>query len=610
MDPSSNRCTTSEATGGATAPPGEAQHLRKRFHSLIRAPLKEANSNIPSPILKKAKLNNAGETDKCDAVLAKRHQQNIAQAHHANHAQPAPPTHHASHAHPLAHAQQAQQAQKTGRLAGEELYHWQQSWRKIMRESTVYFEGITDCNSQQLTEYKRASKYLKQVGCEITPFYDNDVTIIISRRPYNAHKSYPPNDIFSNVSQLKIKVWDYDKVFRFLKNLGVNVGSHASTSATSTSATDAASVAAAADAKSKKDNLYTLLKEEKIYGTTDRDPSAKRDDLHYLEKNYLFVYDLTQKVRPIAVREWSDDGYPILNLSLDGKCPFIFEPLESHKSERKRMRRLQKYEATKDYRALLKQATNDIMNNAKHGGPANTIDTETANVSTDRDTYVESQLEHVAEAAIEEDIVGQVMEAEDDDTVSTENDDGAIEEDIFKQPHVSPNNVATFAPPPLARYLSCVQPANAKFQDVAASGYNGASGALNFSMDSNLNSAAQAAQAAQGNGLGPMVSQVPSRNLNNLKKRITMKRQKSQVAYENTHMLAKAAAKEEKELNPGYCENCRVKYDHFDDHIRSNRHRNFASDDRNFKEIDRLIATLNGSKSLGYVTLNGDYRYV
>ena len=65
----------------------------------------------------------------------------------------------------------------------------------------------------------------------------------------------------------------------------------------------------------------------------------------------------------------------------------------------------------------------------------------------------------------------------------------------------------------------------------------------------------------------------------------------------------------ERDLKPGYCENCRVKYNYFEDHISSNRHRNFACDDRHFKDIDRLIATLIESKSFGYVTSNGDYKY-
>lgn len=46
------------------------------------------------------------------------------------------------------------------------------------------------------------------------------------------------------------------------------------------------------------------------------------------------------------------------------------------------------------------------------------------------------------------------------------------------------------------------------------------------------------------------------------------------------------------EMKPGYCENCRVKYSDFSDHVFSEKHRSFAEDDSNFKQIDSLIDLL------------------
>ncbi|ODV79475.1 uncharacterized protein CANTADRAFT_66923 [Suhomyces tanzawaensis NRRL Y-17324] len=556
-----------------------------------RLPLQETSGNIPSPVLKKTRLNNTKPALQLNHdIPAEHHQHEAGKVNLASTTKPMltnerlpylqrphPRTHHTK----PAKVETAPQAKTTGRLAGEELYNWQQSWRKIMKESTVYFEGVTEYNPIQLSEYKKASRYLKQVGCEITPFYDNDVTIIISRRPYNPSKPYPPNDIFSNVSNLKIKVWDYDKVFRFLKNLGINMTVTDENSMNPAAAASASTSTALNETKSKhKDNLYNLLKEEKIYGTNDRDPNAKRDDLHYLEKNYLYVYDLLQKVRPIAIREWQEDSYPVLNLTLDGKCPFIFDNTESSNSERKKLRRLQKFEVTKDYRSLLKRATYDIISNIKNGVNMNTSGFSGTSTSTDR---------------IGEDEVTIIQ-----NSTSSKNRRVAAEEETdsmkplrynFKHPSI----------PALTRNSSCVQlNSNSKFYDVTASGYNGASNAMSVSMDTSLNS-----NAARGNGLGPMVSQVPSRNLNNLNRRIFIKKKKQ----ESNNSFNEKAGNEEKELTPGYCENCRVKYDHFEDHIKSNRHRNFACDDRNFKDIDNLAKILHERRSLGYITSNGDFAY-
>lgn len=49
---------------------------------------------------------------------------------------------------------------------------------------------------------------------------------------------------------------------------------------------------------------------------------------------------------------------------------------------------------------------------------------------------------------------------------------------------------------------------------------------------------------------------------------------------------------------PGYCENCRVKYEDFDTHVESKRHLRFATDDSNFVELDALLGQI-ARKPLG-----------
>lgn len=507
---------------------------------LSRVPLAKKNRNIPLPALKKQKLAAPAARVPLKELDADKNKRLLLDEKAA-----------IAPAHTESTATAVATAAKSTRLVGDELKSWQSSWRKIMRESIVYFDtqGCESNNQTQYQEAKRAQRALKLVGCTIVPFYDRDVTIIVSRRPFSSSKVYPATDIFRDAVALKIKIWDYDKVFRFLKNLGVSdsVG------------------------QERSENLSNLLREEKVFGSTDKDPNARRDDLYYLEKNFVYVYDLSQAVRPIVVREWLTDNYPAFHLTFDGKCPFI--PDNSDNLERKKLRRLQKFEATKEYRELLKKVSYVSTNNShrllwKSNYTANGTSTDSGSlerVSTDVDSLA-------------------------NDTVVENNSPGARDEEV--------ENMCEFKPPvSLTRNSSVIQPANvtSKFYDVAASGYNGASNAMQFSMDSTLNSVAL--HQAQGNGLGPTVLQVPSRNINNLKRRIFMKKQ-----FQNSEPHQK-----EIEMKPGYCENCRVKYDHFDDHIMSNRHRNFACNDSNFRDIDALIETLNESKCMGYVASNGDY---
>ncbi|WPK22885.1 hypothetical protein PUMCH_000106 [Australozyma saopauloensis] len=519
-----------------------------------RVPLAETNSNVPVPLLKKARTGGAQGYDSAK-ISAKEIAENT----------PSHAENNASNVLTEKSTNVATATAKSARLVGDELKEWQASWRKIMRESVVYFDTQgSDSLSQHQNEQKRAQRALRLVGCEISPFYDHDVSIIVSRRPFVASGHYAANDIFNDAASLKIKVWDYDKVFRFLKNLGV----------TESTVTEA------------NGNLSNLLREEKIFGSKDKDPNARRDDLHYLEKNYLYVYDLSQAVRPIAVREWLSDSYPLFHYTLDGKCPFIAE--QSENSERKKQRRLQKFEATKEYRELLRKVSYDIIAAARGEQCSSGVSFTGPTVSSDN------------------------VEAEEGST-STINGNETIDQELqntstdVQEPPVED---LQFRPPlGLTRNSSVIQPFNnptsishnvstSKFYDVMASGYNGASNSVQFSMDSALNSAA-VQQAQQGNGLGPEVSLVRSKNLNNLKRRIFVKRQLQQRDLQG----------KEAELKPGYCENCRVKYEHFDEHILSNRHRNFACSDSNFRDIDELIETLNECKSMGFVASNGDYSF-
>ncbi|KAG9562737.1 hypothetical protein KCU77_g17505, partial [Aureobasidium melanogenum] len=48
----------------------------------------------------------------------------------------------------------------------------------------------------------------------------------------------------------------------------------------------------------------------------------------------------------------------------------------------------------------------------------------------------------------------------------------------------------------------------------------------------------------------------------------------------------------EREMKAGYCENCRDKFDDFDAHCQSRKHRKFAMDKGNWSQLDDLLSQL------------------
>jgi hypothetical protein len=77
-------------------------------------------------------------------------------------------------------------------------------------------------------------------------------------------------------------------------------------------------------------SLPTLLRDEQLYGTRERDPFVLRNDMHYFSQNkyYFLVEDSTGEHRPIVVKEYErpyrgDDGdWPILWGGIEGRTGF------------------------------------------------------------------------------------------------------------------------------------------------------------------------------------------------------------------------------------------------------------------------------------------------
>lgn len=56
--------------------------------------------------------------------------------------------------------------------------------------------------------------------------------------------------------------------------------------------------------------------------------------------------------------------------------------------------------------------------------------------------------------------------------------------------------------------------------------------------------------------------------------------------------VAVQVQRRKRDPKPGYCENCQDKFDDFEDHIVSHKHRKFAEDEKNWTELDDLLGQL------------------
>lgn len=85
---------------------------------------------------------------------------------------------------------------------------------------------------------------------------------------------------------------------------------------------------AKAEGTARNQSLPALLREEQLYGTRERDPFVPRSDTYYFKGHYLLVEDSTGEHRPIIAKEYDRPGrqedpqWPVLWGGCEGRVAF------------------------------------------------------------------------------------------------------------------------------------------------------------------------------------------------------------------------------------------------------------------------------------------------
>lgn len=141
-------------------------------------------------------------------------------------------------------------------------------------------------------------------------------------------KAHAPNvDILSRARALGIKIWALEKLQRMLKTIWEPVpGEEGSINVKLEETPDNDVVMTK---PSKNIDLEQLLRNEKINGPADRDMTVAAQDLILFKGYYLYVHDMDEKTKPVMVRDYpkpptKEQGkWPQFRLTPVGRCPFI-----------------------------------------------------------------------------------------------------------------------------------------------------------------------------------------------------------------------------------------------------------------------------------------------
>lgn len=489
----------------------------------------------------------------------------------------------------------------------ETIRQWQRHYRKLFPQFVFYFDTVPVPQKEKLMSRAQI------LGSREVSFFSREATHVITTRPIPAdldssssHAKGTVNptqllstkaifdqalpkparaDVLTKAKGLHMKIWSVEKLQRmidtmFNKETGEDATSHTSRHGT-----------AALQQKGRPADLQRLLQNEKM----DRDHVMSSQDMIPLRGYYVYVHDMDEVTRPVMIREYAkvekEKGkWPQFRASGNGKCPFVEDPHFGRRQHEEEARRA-----------------------AKAIAPAPAPRTRAASALEEKAALMENT--NLARRPSAPVAVTRVDEDEDSKPL-----------DPPKAIPSKRTSTADGAPPLFGSAQASIR-AMPRFiaGEPVASGLHqsNVTSAIRSQMISSTAAAPRAGNSKEVNQLKRKVlekNSVPSTTTNSAlssamndaravlnQEHVQPMRAAKRKAQESLGYIHEDAGEErqarkvaalrrrktvEKELKPGYCENCREKFNDFDEHIESRKHRKFALTNENWLELDQLLVQL------------------
>ncbi|KAI0758334.1 Dfp1/Him1, central region-domain-containing protein [Irpex lacteus] len=351
------------------------------------------------------------------------------------------------------------------------------------------------------------------------------------------------------------KVWSVDKLRSVLDRC-----------IPSTSGTPASTSAAPRTAQlTRERSLTRLLESERLHGTSERDPTQKRHDFVYFAKNSYFVLveDIRQELQTIVALEYpvskSRDGkekgsWPVLYCDPRARGPFV--PFDE--KEEKRVEKAERAEQDREQELARRKAKLREQERRRRAQQAAMKKGDLRRtVSMHNMRRRASQGEEFAE-----DFPDRLDFEGDADSVAAS---GYLASGNYVA--ASGNSVG------ITSTTGTTSTAGLSLRSLHLP--RNIAGKLNKEIITSRRLSYVQPTVGKENSMGPPLT-IPDRPQRMLRKSRST----------NTMRLPKR----DEGSKPGYCESCRVKFEDFNDHIVSKKHRKFAEDDANFANLDHVLS--------------------
>ncbi|KAI9835915.1 MAG: hypothetical protein M1819_001813 [Sarea resinae] len=425
-------------------------------------------------------------------------------------------------------------------------------------------------------------------------------------------------DVLYRAREMKMKIWALEKFQRMMTTM-FDTDTESQTSHSHNTRSNA--LAATGNNKANRDAaLSQLLRNEKLNGPADRDPTVASKELVHFKGPFIYIHDMDEKTKPVMVREYEkvsnrEDGcWPQFRSVSQGRCPFVDEIV--------RIRRDPTQDLGKEHDEQ-KKPEKDVRVAPRTRGSA----------ATEHAT-LQQPAGHAADRAL--------GEIENEAGRPPRIDKCAPHAKLFEPPKVIPAKRGSPERVPRAPHgvqagirgarrlyggepvASGVQPSNitSAIRSQMISSTAAAPGAkagtskevhelkrkvLEKNSVPSANSIPSSYRMTEATNMAKHDTSISEPRLAKRKanEKLGMKDELGYIEEMSEdeesgrrHVEAKKAKLirrsklEKKDPKPGYCENCRDKFDDFDQHTLTRKHRKFATSSENWKELDALLTIL------------------
>ncbi len=155
-------------------------------------------------------------------------------------------------------------------------------------------------------------------------------------------------DVLHRARALGMKIWALEKLERMMTTMFDTDTGLQTTHGHNTRSSATQGNIAAIPRSAREADLSQLLRNERINGPSDRDPTVTMKEMVIFKGPFIYVHDIDEKQKPIMVREYAkvshkeDGDWPQFRSVSNGRCPFVEEVDYGRRDTERELARQQK----------------------------------------------------------------------------------------------------------------------------------------------------------------------------------------------------------------------------------------------------------------------------